>query len=518
MTLKTQSLKALKPAILAASLFCPIGAETALAQTSVQKNLAISITPSSQATITGLSLSNVSFAPNGSNNVTVGNITVTTSDGSTPTLSLTGTLRGSGNDANSFQLVAGSPPTLQTNTAEGTDEPGQYNICIVASGNYSNSPQQTCPTIQSTGPGGAGWHLTFSDEFVNPILNWENQQVPTSITWGTGTGFCSAGCGQVVVPAHGSQIIRAGQTVSITGATNPGSGGNSAINTNFVVYSVTDDEHFLIYMPEAAGVFGTIGVSSASLGTGPWVTSIVYNCNSPCTNPAMDYTNNASEGWAPENVEVGANGLTITLENTSYTDANGVAHTYKSGHIQTWNGNAGFAQPLGNGVAMDFYGQPATGGNPSGLWSAYWALGNDNSWPGIGTGGGELDVAEFASYSCTESLYDMNTFGAGGTQGLISPIGTFVGVNHQFTATNIGGTVTWYLDGSSIRRASGWQPTDPLYPIVDSEYPSACGANATLPLTMTARYVRVYSRVTSGACYSSIPTAASRVVPHVGTC
>jgi hypothetical protein len=364
---------------------------------------------------------------------------------------------------------------LQTNTAEGTDQPGQYNICIVASGNYSNSPQQTCPTIQSTGPGGVGWQLTFSDEFANPILNWQNQQVPTSITWGTGTGFCSTGCGQVVVPAHGSQIIRAGQTVSITGATNSGSGGNSVINTNFAVYSVTDDEHFLIYMPAAAGVFGTIGLFSASLGTGPWVTSIVHSCNSPCTNPAMDYTNNASEGWAPENVTVGANGLTILTQNKSYTDANGAAHSYKSGHIQTWNGNAGFAQPLGNGVAFDFYGTPVVG-NPSsvsGIWSSYWAVGNDNSWPGTGTGGGELDAAEFAGGVCAENQCDMNTYGAGGTYDLVSPTGTFVGVNHQFTATNIGGTVTWYLDGSSIRTASRWQPTDPLYPIVDSGKRSA---------------------------------------------
>jgi hypothetical protein len=482
------------------------------------RNVGITITPAGSGAITDLSLSNSSFTGGAATGTTVGNIVVTTSDGSNPTLSLTGTDRGSGNDANSFRIASGSTPTLQTNTAGGTDQAGQYAICIVASGNYSNSPQQICPTVQATGPGGAGWQLTFSDEFIHPVLNWQNQQTPTSITWGTGSGFCSAGCGQVILPTPGSQVVRAGQTVSISGTTNSGSGGSSAINTNFAVYSVTDDEHFVIYMPAARGVFGSLGVSGASLGTGPWVTSIVNSCNSPCTNPTMVYTNNASEGWAPENVTVGSGGLSILYQNTPYTDANGAAHTYKSGHIQTWNGNAGFAQAAGNGWAMDFYGQPATGGNVSGLWSTYWALGSDNSWPGTGTGGGELDIAEFAGYSCAFSLYDMNTFGAGGTQGLTSPTRTFVGTNHQFTATNIGGTVTWFLDGSSIRIASGFQPADSFFPIIDTEYPSNCGANATLPATMKTRYVRVYSKVTSGACYSTVPTAASGITPHFGSC
>ena len=265
-------------------------------------------------------------------------------------------------------------------------------------------------------------------------------------------------------------------------------------------------------MPASSGVFGTIGVSGAALGTGPWVTSIVNSCDTPCSSPMLVYTNNGSEGWAPENVTLGANGLTITTQNTSYTDANGTAHSYKAGHIQTWNGNAGFAQPLGNGWAFDFYGQPVTGGNFTGAWSAWWALGNDNSWPGTGTGGGELDLAEFASYVCNLTQYDMNTYGSGGIQGLLSPTGTFVGTNHQFTSTNIGGTVTWYLDGSSIRTASGWKPSDPFYPIIDVEYPSSCGAHAAFPLEQVTRYVRVYSRVTSGACYSSIPGPST--IPH----
>jgi hypothetical protein len=489
----------------------------------VSGTLALNVTSvGTRTTITGLSLSNASFPGGAPNGTVVGQITVTTSDGSAPSLSLTGAQTGSGNDSASFQIVSGAYPTfrLETNTISGTDQPGQYNICIVASGNYANSPQQICPTIQATGPGGAGWQLAFSDEFVNPMLNWQNQQTPVSITWGTGAGFCAPGCGQVVLAAHGSQIIRAGQTVSIIGATNSGSGGSSAINTNFAVYSVTDDEHFGIYMPAPAGVFGAIGVSGASLGTGPWVTSIVNNCDRPCSNPEMVYTNNASEGWAPENVHITAAGVTITTQNTPYRDADGILHTYKSGHIQTWNGDAGFAQPLGNGYALDFYGTPRSdAGTYTGLWTSYWAVGNDNSWPGSGGGGGELDVAEFAGYSCSASLYNMNLFGGGGSPAppFVSPNGTYVQTNHQFTTTNIGRTVTWYLDGSQIAQSAGWQPIDPIYPIFDVEYPHpSCGARATLPATALARYVRVYSRVMNGACYKSIP--APGTIPHTGSC
>jgi len=35
---------------------------------------------------------------------------------------------------------------------------------------------------------------------------------------------------------------------------------------------------------------------------------------------------------------------------------------------------------------------------------------------------------------------------------------------------------------------------------------------------MQIDYVRLYKKVTSGACYTSIPTAASGSIPHTGTC
>src|SRR5438270_7829563 len=91
-------LRALLPAALLTS--------TAVAATT-SSNLAITVTGSAP-TITGLSLSNNTFIGGAPNGTAVGNIVVSTSDGSKPALSLTGTDRGSGNDAGSFQIV-GSP-------------------------------------------------------------------------------------------------------------------------------------------------------------------------------------------------------------------------------------------------------------------------------------------------------------------------------------------------------------------------------------------------------------------------
>jgi hypothetical protein len=486
------------------------------------------------ASIIGLSLSDTTFVGGAPDGTLVGNITVTTSDASTPMLSLIGVQTGSGNDASSFRI---SSSQLLTNTATGaTDQPGQYNICIIASGNYSNSPQQICSTIQATGPGGAGWQLTFSDEFVCPdnMLECLATYPVTSYSWAN--GVCSgisgaAGCGTVVTSSPVATLssadctgIRLGScSISIAGATNNNTV-DTIVNGAFLVVGVSADQKTLsLYMPYSG--IGTIGFAGATLGTGPWTQSIVH-CPGSCgiqSNPTMDFSNNASDGWDAHAVTVGADGLSITTRNAPFTDAKGIVHAYTSGHIQTWSGTSGFAQPLGNGLAMDFYGQPAVSGVASGLWATYWSLGSDNSWPGSGSGGGEIDVAEFAganeSPSCSYNTYDMNAFSSAGNIGAPnSPNGTYVGLNHQFTVTNIGGTLHWYLDSGSSLYTANFPPTDPFYPIIDVEYPSfACNNNGSnLPSTQLTRYVRVYSRVTSGACYTSIP--APGTIPHTGTC
>lgn len=60
-----------------------------------------------------------------------------------------------------------------------------------------------------------------------------------------------------------------GDTVTISGATNSGTGSTAAINTSFVVNGFTDNEHFTLAAPAASGVFGTIGGSPViNAGTG----------------------------------------------------------------------------------------------------------------------------------------------------------------------------------------------------------------------------------------------------------
>ena len=86
----------------------------------------------------------------------------------------------------------------------------------------------------------------------------------TSITWSAGTG--------TVVMAAASDVGAIGDEINISGATNSGTGGAPAVNGNFVVNGFTDNEHFTIAMPAAAGVIGTIGgtiVQNVGIGALP---------------------------------------------------------------------------------------------------------------------------------------------------------------------------------------------------------------------------------------------------------
>jgi len=268
-------------------------------------------------------------------------------------------------------------------------------------------------------------------------------------------------------------------------------------------------------MPLSGCTVGT--VSGATVSFGPWVSAIQVSCgSSPCPGN-LNYTNNGPDGFdARAFTENSSTGLTLTSLRTPFTDPLGTTHTNTTGHIQTWNGSSGFAVP--RPFTIDWAGQ-AAGGNPSsvsGYWPAYWALGNDNVWPGSGGTGGELDIAEFGSVNCSFSLYDGDTYGGGATVGspVLSPSGTYIGVTHQYTLQLLSnGNLTWYLDGSSFASASGYVPNRPFYPMVDAEVSSACSTTFSFPITTIARAVRVYQPVSSNACYSTVPaytTAAAR--------
>lgn len=105
-------------------------------------------------------------------------------------------------------------------------------------------------------------------DFNNQVLQPFDASTPTysitSITWASTNG------GQgVVVAAVATPVAGVGDVINISGATNTGTGGAAAVNGNFVVTAFTDNQHFIIAMPAAAGVIGTIaGTILANYGTG----------------------------------------------------------------------------------------------------------------------------------------------------------------------------------------------------------------------------------------------------------
>jgi hypothetical protein len=505
-------------AMLRAALATTLLASTAVAETT-SRNVGITVTPAgSGATITGLSLSNSSFTGGAPTGTAVGNIVVTTSDGSTPTLSLTGTDRGSGNDANSFQ-IAGSSPTLQTNTASGTDQPGQYNICIVASGTYSNSPQQICPTIQATGPGGTGWQLTFSDEFVCPnnMLECLSTSPVSSYTWanrvcyGLNSGDAS-GCGILTVASLPTGITASACTgaklgacdVSIVGATNTGGGSDAAVNGTFLVAGVPDSTHINLYMPYS-GIAATMG-GTITVGSGPWVAALNTTCSpGPCTGlPLLASNDNPgeSESFDPHACTVSGGIFSINLRNTNVyrppTEMQVAGNPYTSSmcHIQTWNGSSGFSQT--EELFFDTYDKLPTG-SPH---TAVWTLATSNVWSQ--NNGPEIDWPE-----CYGSCFDhiIGNIDSGSSSSSSSYTQHGVDISSSFVKFYTGGGLS--NSGTNVASGTSW------YPIVDVAVDNS-GSSPVYPSAYSLDYIRVYKKVTSNACYTSIPSPST--VPHVGTC
>lgn len=83
----------------------------------------------------------------------------------------------------------------------------------------------------------------------------------TSMTWASGH--------LTVVGAVAGPVGGVGDAVTISGATNTGTGGTAAINKTFIVDGFTDNQHYTLAAPAAAGVYGTIGGSPViNEGTG----------------------------------------------------------------------------------------------------------------------------------------------------------------------------------------------------------------------------------------------------------
>lgn len=85
----------------------------------------------------------------------------------------------------------------------------------------------------------------------------------TSMTWSNTNG------GQIAVVMTGASVFVLGDTVYVSGATNTGTGGASAVNGAFVINTWTDSTHFTLAAPAAAGVIATIaGTIVLNVGTG----------------------------------------------------------------------------------------------------------------------------------------------------------------------------------------------------------------------------------------------------------
>lgn len=109
----------------------------------------------------------------------------------------------------------------------------------------------------------------FSWDFNNDRLAAYDAATATvaisSMTYATTNG------GQIAVVASAATNVQAvGDAVNISGATTTGTGGNTAVNGNFIVNTFTDNQHFTVAATNAGGAayYGTISVGSAVLNQG----------------------------------------------------------------------------------------------------------------------------------------------------------------------------------------------------------------------------------------------------------
>ena len=93
----------------------------------------------------------------------------------------------------------------------------------------------------------------FTNSVLQPYDAATATQAVTSMTWSNTNG------GQIaVVVTAASTILAVGDVFTISGATNTGNFGNSAVNGSFVVNTWTDSQHFTFLAPGTASNYGTI--------------------------------------------------------------------------------------------------------------------------------------------------------------------------------------------------------------------------------------------------------------------
>jgi hypothetical protein len=103
----------------------------------------------------------------------------------------------------------------------------------------------------------------FNTQRLQPYVASGATEAVSTMTWANTNG------GRITVVMSVASVFNLGDTVYVSGATNSGTGGNSAVNGAFVIDTWTDNEHFTLAAPAAAGVIATIGGTILlNVGTG----------------------------------------------------------------------------------------------------------------------------------------------------------------------------------------------------------------------------------------------------------
>lgn len=106
----------------------------------------------------------------------------------------------------------------------------------------------------------------FTNQVLQPYVASGATEAVTSMTWSATNG------GQVAVVMAGASVFGLGDTITVAGATNGGTGGTAGINTAQVINTWTDTTHFTFLLSGTAAQWGNGsafgGTITLSVGVG----------------------------------------------------------------------------------------------------------------------------------------------------------------------------------------------------------------------------------------------------------
>ena len=152
-------------------------------------------------------------------------------------------------------------------------DPGGSTVPLVGNGGQVNYfrlgsrariPVQADPSLVSLEGGAIGANVSwdFNSQRLQPYD-------ASTATYAINTATWSGNVLTIAMTAALGFTPSPGDVLTISGATNSGTGGASAVNTSFTVLTGTDSSNFTLSAPAASGVFGTIGGSPViAMGTG----------------------------------------------------------------------------------------------------------------------------------------------------------------------------------------------------------------------------------------------------------